>query len=163
VLNGSTEAEALLVQAGAAPDPPDHELEFLGACTRADRAAVERMRVENPSIVARAITRRPHQVSVAANLDRADAVMLMVELGFDVNAEEPYPHQQTALHGAAFNGNLALVEFLVAHGADLTAEDCSFHSTPRGWAEHNHQRAVVEFLSRLPSVTSSGPSPEPPG
>ncbi len=41
------------------------------------------------------------------------------------------------------------MEYLVARGADLSAEDCSFHATPLGWGEHNHQEAVVEFLRGL--------------
>ncbi len=73
--------------------------------------------------------------------------MLMIELGFDVNAAIRYPHRQTPLHGAAFNGNLNMVCLLIEHGADPTVEDCSFHSTPLGWAEHNRQRHVVDYLT----------------
>jgi len=73
----------------------------------------------------------------------------MVELGFDVNAADPYPHEQTALHGAAYNGNLGLVRYLVEHGADLTIEDCSFHSSAAGWAEHNDQQEVVGYFDSL--------------
>jgi ankyrin repeat protein len=80
----------------------------------------------------------------------------MVELGFDVNAADPYPHEQTALHGAAYNGNLELVRYLVEHDADLDIEDCSYHSTPAGWAEHNEQQAVVDYFSFLDA--ESGPS-----
>lgn len=76
----------------------------------------------------------------------------MVELGFDVNAAGGYPHQQTALHGAAFNGNLALVAYLIEHGADPTVEDCSFHSRPIGWAEHNGQSQVVDYLARTSPI-----------
>jgi ankyrin repeat protein len=73
----------------------------------------------------------------------------MVELGFDVNAADPYPHQQTALHGAAYNRNLEVVRYLVEDGADLTIEDCSFHSTATGWAEHNEQHEVVDYFESL--------------
>ena len=149
VLNGNTAVVELLEAAGAKPDHPDPELEFLGACMRADRPAVERLRTSDPEIVGRAIGRRPHQISAAADRDRPAAVKLMVELGFDVNAADPYPHEQTALHGAAYNGNLELVRYLVEHGADVDFEDCSFHSTAAGWAEHNAQQAVVDYFSSL--------------
>jgi ankyrin repeat protein len=127
----------------------DPVLEFLGACLRADRTTVDRLRGEDPAVVAQAIARRPHHISAAADKDRLDAVILMADLGFDVNAAARYPHQQTALHGAAFNGNLAMVEFLVAHGADPSAKDCSFRATPLGWAEHNQQTHVVEYLREV--------------
>ena len=73
----------------------------------------------------------------------------MVELGFDVNAADPYPHRQTALHGAAYNGDLELVRYLVERGADVGIEDCSFHATAAGWAEHNEQQDVVDYFSSL--------------
>lgn len=147
VLHGSTEVIAAFEAAGAKPARPDDVRDFLGACVRADRPTVERMRVDDPAVVELAIARRPHQISVAADKDRLDAVILMVELGFDVNAATPYPHRQTALHGAAFKGNLAMVRYLVEHGADPALEDCSFHATPLGWAEHNNQRHIVDYLS----------------
>jgi hypothetical protein len=43
-----------------------------------------------------------------------------------------------------------MVRFLIEHGADASVEDCSFHSTPLGWAEHNLQSQVVDYLSSLP-------------
>jgi ankyrin repeat protein len=120
---------------------------------------VERMVDANPDLVAKAIARRPHQISVAAHKDRIEAVVLMADLGFDVNAVDRYPHQQTPLHGAAFNGDLALVEFLIGRGADPTIKDCSFHATPLGWAAHNNQPHVVEYLSSLPENSTLGPRP----
>jgi ankyrin repeat protein len=148
VLSGSTDVVNVLEAAGAAAVPADPVLEFLGACMRADRTAIERLRRQDPAVVGQAIARRPHQISAAADKDRFDAVVLMADLGFDVNAADRYPHQQTALHGAAFNGNLAMVEFLMARGADPSVKDCSFHSTPLGWAEHNHHIRVVEYLRK---------------
>jgi ankyrin repeat protein len=75
--------------------------------------------------------------------------MLLTELGFDVNATTRYPHQQAALHGAAFRGDLAMVKYLIDHGADPGVEDCSYHATPLGWAERFHHQAVAEYLSGL--------------
>jgi ankyrin repeat protein len=147
MLHGHTEMTALLRQAGHGT--PDPELEFLGACMRADRAEVDRLRAADPGILARAMARRPWQVTTAADEDRLDGVMLLTELGFDVNATTRYPHQQAALHGAAFRGNLAMVKYLIDHGADPSVEDCSYHATPLGWAEHFHHRAVVEYLGSL--------------
>ena len=77
-----------------------------------------------------------------------DRVALLVGLGFDVNAR----HGKTALHEAAWKGDLALVELLLRLGADPTVRDESFHATPSGWAGHNRQHHVVAFLDdRAPS------------
>ena len=40
----------------------------------------------------------------------------------------------TALHVAAFHGHRAIVELLLAAGADINARDGSFGATPAGWA-----------------------------
>ncbi len=148
MIHGHTEVIALLRDAGAEPSTPDPELELLSACMRADRAEADRLRAADPGLLARAIGRRPSQLSTAADEDRFDAVMLMTELGFDPNATFG-PHRQAALHGAAFRGNLAMVKYLVGHGADPGVEDCSFHATALGWAEHHHHQAVVDYLASL--------------
>ena len=54
-----------------------------------------------------------------------DAVRMCVELGNPVNAVND--RHETALHGAAFRGVNAIVDFLVAHGARLDA------TTVEGW------------------------------
>jgi len=148
MIYGHTEVTAILDEAGARPGTPDPELEFLGACMRADRVEVDRLRAADPGVVARAMTRRPSQLSTAADEDRFGAVRLMTELGFDPNATFG-PHRQTALHGAAFRGDLAMVRYLIEHGADPGIEDCSFRATPMGWAEHNHHQEVAECLAGL--------------
>jgi len=72
-------------------------------------------------------------------------VRLLAELGFDVNHRK----RLTALHQAAFDGNLDLVKALLDLGADPTIQDLSYNSTPLGWAEHNNQHAVIDYLTRL--------------
>ena len=51
-----------------------------------------------------------------------------------------------ALHRAAFAGDLDMVRRLVERGADLSNRDNPFNSTPLGWADHNHQAEVVQWL-----------------
>lgn len=52
----------------------------------------------------------------------------------------------TALHRAAWSGDLAMVQRLVARGADITNRDNPFVSTPLAWAEHNRQGEVFHWL-----------------
>jgi hypothetical protein len=156
--DGNTDVADLLRAAGADPADPDRSLEFLGACASGDRAAVRRLLDDDPALAVRAVAARPHQIVTAARQGRTAAVALMLEVGFDVNAREvPHPHQQTALHVAAWNGDAATVRCLVEHGADLTVRDATFAATPLGWAEHRRQgeeeradrTAVVHRLSEV--------------
>jgi hypothetical protein len=50
------------------------------------------------------------------------------------------------LHRAAWDGDLATVERLVAKGADMSNRDNPFNSTPLSWAQHNKQREVFDWM-----------------
>jgi ankyrin repeat protein len=52
----------------------------------------------------------------------------------------------TALHRAAWAGDLPMVERLVAKGADVNNRDNPYHGTPLEWAEHAGQEEVVRWL-----------------
>jgi ankyrin repeat protein len=69
----------------------------------------------------------------------------MAGLGFDVNNLR----RGTPLHEAAYRGHLSTVQALIALGADPTRTDPSYHATPQGWAEHNNQRAVADYLATV--------------
>jgi hypothetical protein len=76
--------------------------------------------------------------------------------GGNANARSTAQSRHTALHSAAWNGDLPMVRLLVAAGADLTARDEEHDGTPLGWAEvaidvTNNPKCgdVVEYLSEL--------------
>jgi ankyrin repeat protein len=52
----------------------------------------------------------------------------------------------TALHRAAWAGDLAMVKRLVAKGADISNRDNPFNSTPLSWAQHNKQQQVFDWM-----------------
>lgn len=54
----------------------------------------------------------------------------------------------TPLHHAAWSGDLELIERLLAAGADASAVDGRFGTTPQQWAEHAYQEEAAELLSR---------------
>jgi ankyrin repeat protein len=66
----------------------------------------------------------------------ADAlVRWLLSLGANVNARAPWGSQGTALHSAAWNGDLDMVKLLVAAGADIDAYDAEHNNTPAGFAQ----------------------------
>ena len=52
----------------------------------------------------------------------------------------------TAMHRAAWGGDLSMVKRLVAKGADVSNRDNPFNSTPLSWAQHNNQREVFDWM-----------------
>jgi hypothetical protein len=90
----------------------------------------------------------------AAARQKRDAIPLLVELGFDVNAlgRSDIPMEQaweTALHEAAGSGDIELARLLLEFGADPNIKDARFDSTPLGWAHHFGQQALIELLEPL--------------
>src|SRR5205823_9565854 len=134
---GNREIAELLVAAGVEPRQLDPVERFIGACMRGDRAEVEALRTDE-------LVRQAEHVYApltrAAQFGRRDAVRLMLDVGFDINAladDTPMGGAGgTALHAAALEGNAELVRDLLAWGADPTILDPRFNSTARGWAEY---------------------------
>ena len=70
-----------------------------------------------PEVVAAARAQAPGQVAVAAARGLQEAVRLLASLGFGVS----YRTRATALHEAAWRGDLAMAKLLLDLGADLAA------------------------------------------
>jgi ankyrin repeat protein len=87
----------------------------------------------------------------AAETGRTEALEPLQRLGFDVN------HMAGAapIHRAALNGHLATVQRLVELGADPELRDPSYDGDALGWAEHNHQQAVADYLRGLQPGTGT--------
>lgn len=75
---------------------------------------------------------------------RASAVDFLLE--HDGNWDMTGVNNGTALHRAAWSGDLAMVRRLVAKGADIGNRDNPFVATPLSWAQHNRQQEVFDWL-----------------
>jgi hypothetical protein len=142
VLHGNKEVAALLAEAGADTSGLDPLAGFVGELVAGDGAAVDTMVAADPALLDRARAEQPGLVIRAAALRRPAAVELLVRHGFDVN----HRARATALHEAAYLGDLPLVELLVSLGADPAITDTSFDATPRGWAAHGGRTDVVAWF-----------------
>ena len=150
VLAGNLEIAQLLLAAGARRPALDPAQEFISACLSADRHRARELVTADPAVVRQAIAAQPAAILQAAQLGRPDAVRLLAELGFDVNARQ----RISALHEAASTGDLQMAELLLSLGADPNQRDWSFDSTPLGWAEHGHHQQIID---RLMPVTEPSP------
>jgi ankyrin repeat protein len=76
-----------------------------------------------------------------------DAARLLLEKGAEINAiPGGFDYAGTGLHYAALNGHRAMVEFLLAHGADRNIRDTKVGSTAAGWAEHGGHKELLDLL-----------------
>ena len=78
---------------------------------------------------------RSHEVMMGAvDFRRHDLVSWLLGLGADANAKADGKSRHSALHSAAWNGDLEMVRLLVESGADVHAHDAQYDATPIGWA-----------------------------
>lgn len=151
-LAGNPEIAALLLAAGAEPRTLDSVERFVAACLRADRTEVEATRTDE--LVRRAEARHA-PLSAAAALGRRDAVDLMLDVGFDIDAlgsdagATAAGHGGTALHEAVLAGDPELVEALLARGADASIRDPRWNATAAGWAHHAGDDQLARRLEEL--------------
>jgi ankyrin repeat protein len=93
-------------------------------------------------------------LAAAVEFGHHDLVEWLIARGANVQARGKAPARPTALHVAAWNGDLKMVELLIGAGASLTARDEQHHGTARDWAEvalrvqsNPACQAAVEYLA----------------
>ncbi|HLK22546.1 MAG TPA: ankyrin repeat domain-containing protein [Bryobacteraceae bacterium] len=90
----------------------------------------------------------------AASCNRTEAAAWLLDHGANVNQKATFgglTHGQgiTALHMAAQNGHLPMVQLLVKRGADPSLKDDLYHATAEGSAKYFGQEHVRNYLQSL--------------
>jgi hypothetical protein len=81
-----------------------------------------------------------------------EVVRALVGRGVDVNACPPGSHRTgTALHTAAYQGQVEIAAFLLKSGADPAIRDARHQGTPLDWTQHapRRRRGVAQQVARL--------------
>jgi len=144
-----------LQRKGVRPEPAEF-------ARMADRASLSALAREHPGVL-----RDPAVMMGAVDFRHHALVRWLLRHGADPNARSAAQSQQTALHSAAWNGDLPMVKLLVQAGADPSLQDRQYSATPQGWAETSLEvtsntkcAAVAEWLGR--GQTKAGPAEDPP-
>lgn len=89
-----------------------------------------------------------HAFVMAVNCGQRSTAEHLLEMGAVVNARPPgYHWRGTALHAAVWRGHIALVQWLLALGADPSIRDGLADSDALGWATHHGHPDLVEMLT----------------
>jgi ankyrin repeat protein len=105
-------------------------------------------RVGNKDAIAQMLAADPRLIEnddiilAAVEFGHPELTRWLLDRGANPNARSRIGSQGTALHSAAFEGNLEMVKLLVAAGADIRTLDHEHRSTPEGWA-----RAAIEITN----------------
>ena len=112
-------------------------------------------------------------IMAAVEFDHRELAQWLIDRGANPNARSRIGSEGTALHSAAFEGDLEMVKLLVAAGADIRALDREYqrHAGKLGaCVDRDHQqsamRGVAEYLRELltsapaqPTGRATPPSP----
>jgi Ankyrin repeats (many copies) len=148
-LSGYPDLAGWLVARGAAPPALDEVNSLIAAVLAGDRDTAMQLRKYAPA----ARERRLGLIAWAASCRRLDAIALLAELGFDVNARGriDFPVEQewfTALHQAAITGDIEMARLLLRLGADPTIRS-AWNATPLDSARRHGQPGMAELLEPL--------------
>jgi ankyrin repeat protein len=147
-LDGRAEMAAALVARGAAIQLP-------AAIALGREPDVARLLSESPAALTpdgkwgRLIVR-------AGEKSTARVIELLVGHGASVNVRDDpatavdSTHGYTALHAAAFAGNLEAIRALLAHGADPRIREDKYCATPAGWAAYAGHAAARDLILEGP-------------
>ena len=147
VLAGNDEIAEYLLQHGARRIELDESERFASACVAGRRGEALAMVKEKPKLIEQlGDQRRSEIVHKAAASGRVEALRLVAELGFDLNA---MILKRTPMHDAAWENRVDTIKLLIELGADPTIRDGTYHGTPLNWAEYNQQPEAMDYLRRV--------------
>ena len=136
---------------------------LLAACAAADRSTAEAIVAAEPGIVATLTSDQRRIIADAAFASNTEAVLLMLDLGFD--AREPGHERFEAIRWAAFLGNAPLVKRLLAHDPPLNTPDPTFGGTILGnclyGACHGWGASTGDFVTTVALLLEAGERARP--
>jgi hypothetical protein len=131
-----------------AQSPP--ALQLAVACEVVDENRARRIVAETPGVMASLAPADRRRLPAAATDNRLDAVRLMLSLGWPTG--EPGQEGGTALHWAAFHGNVEMVREILRHGPDLTVRDTTHHGTALEWARYGAEHGWCKDEGDYPAT-----------
>jgi ankyrin repeat protein len=116
-----------------------------------DREQLAKLIAANPAVL-----QLDAVVMGAVDFRHHSLVRWLLDQGANVKARSNARSRHTALHSAAWNGDMEMVKLLVEAGADIRARDEQYDAVPAGWAETAvevaNNPAAVEVAAYLRSL-----------
>jgi ankyrin repeat protein len=155
---GHADIVALLMERS----PP--ALAFAMACHTGAASRARAILDAHPDLPGALGPRERQMIVAAADAGDTAAVRLMLANGWPADARDAAG--VTALHRAAWHGNVEMIRELLAHGARLDAVDDVYHATPIQWGGHARESGEQEGgnyaaafdLLRMPATRAGCPT-----
>ncbi len=125
-------------------------LRLIHAAEAGDETSFQRILVEHPDLFRRLSANAARRIIGVATRDNAKALRLLLRAGWPATAAMDTGH--TALHFAAWHGDVEAVQDLITHGASVHAVESEHGGTPLGWALHGSQHSWHRYQGDYPAV-----------
>ncbi|MCY3556432.1 MAG: ankyrin repeat domain-containing protein [Gemmatimonadetes bacterium] len=144
IYHGNEAIAEYLAACGARTFPLDDLDRFAGACIRGDLDRARALLAHDPLLTEKLGERGNALMENAIGSDNRDAVRLMAEVGFDLNA--------CGMHEAARYGHLDMIKLLIELGVDASHRDGEHGIDAIGHASHYQQDHVTEYLAPFAGI-----------
>lgn len=118
-----------------------------------DETRVDEIVRNHPTLFARLSPLAARRIVGAAVRSNARAVELLLQSGWP--ADPTLENKQTALHFAAWHGNLDMVRALLAHGAPINVFEAEHGGSPLAWALHGSLNSWLRDKGDYAGVTQA--------
>jgi len=142
-------------------------LRLVQAAEIGDETRAEQILQQHPSVITQLPSIAGRRIVGAAMRNNARAVEILLKLGWPSDAT--LDNNQTALHHAAWLGNLAMARALLAHKAPVNVFESQYGGSPLAWALHGslnsweREKGDYEGVTReLLAAGADIPKPERP-
>lgn len=128
-------------------------LRFALATEIGDEALAQQVLQQHPTLIARLSPRAARRIIGIALRNNTRAVAFLLSAGWPANAT--MDNNQTALHCAAWHGNLEMVNALIAHNAPLNIYETEHGGNPLAWALHGSLHSWERNKGNYPAVAQA--------
>jgi hypothetical protein len=142
-------------------------LRLVQAVEVGDEPMTQRILQQHPMLFTRLSSNAARRIVGVAVRNNTQALELLLGYGWPSNAV--LENGQTALHFAAWHGNLAMVRALLNHNAPINAFEAEHSGSPLGWALHGSlhswERNKGDYVGVAKALLDAGaqiPKPERP-
>jgi hypothetical protein len=115
-----------------------------------DESLLRQILQQHPSTITRLSSNAARRIVGTALRNNTRAVKLLLESGWPSNAT--LENNQTALHFAAWHGNLPMVQVLLSHNAPINVFETEHGGSPLGWALHGSLNSWLRDKGDYPAV-----------
>jgi ankyrin repeat protein len=126
-------------------------MRLLLAAEIGDESLAQKILRQQPALISRMSENAARRIVGAAIRNNTRAVEMLLEYGWPAGAT--LENNQTALHYAAWHGNLAIVRALLARNAAVSVFENQHGGTPLGWALHGSLNSWHRDKGDYPGVT----------